>query len=71
MSARLPGAIRRAGLGRLYDGRAGYQALDAMERELATRVGDPCTIADVALYACTQVAGEGGFDLSRYPAIGA
>jgi glutathione S-transferase len=52
---------------------AGYEALDAMERELATRqflVGDRYTIADIALYAYTHVAGEGGFDLSGYPTIG-
>ncbi len=29
------------------------------------------TIADMALYGYTQVAGEGGFDLDQYPAIGA
>ena len=52
---------------------AGYEALDAMERELAEReflVADRYTIADIALYAYTHVAGDGGFDLSRYPAIG-
>jgi glutathione S-transferase len=52
--------------------KAGYEALDAMERELATReflVADRYTIADIALYAYTHVAGEGGFDLSGYPAI--
>ncbi len=52
--------------------RAGYLALDAMERELAVReflVSDRYTIADIALYAYTHVAGEGGFDLSGYPAI--
>jgi glutathione S-transferase len=52
---------------------AGYEALDAMERELATReflVADSYTIADIAPYAYTHVAGEGGFDPSRYPAIG-
>ena len=27
------------------------------------------TIADIALYACTRVAGEGGFDLSDYPNV--
>jgi glutathione S-transferase len=51
---------------------AGYRALDAMERELATReflVEDRYTIADIALYAYTHVAGEGGFELERYPAI--
>ena len=40
-----------------------------MERELATReflVADRYTIADIALYAYTHVAGEGGFDLAGY-----
>ena len=53
--------------------KAGYEALDAMERELTQReflVADCYTIADVALYAYTHVAGDGGFDLSRYPALG-
>jgi glutathione S-transferase len=53
---------------------AGYAALDAMERELAAReflVADTYTLADIALYAYTHVAGEGGFDLSGYPRIGA
>lgn len=31
--------------------------------------GDQMTTADIALYAYTHVAGEGGFDLSAYPAI--
>jgi glutathione S-transferase len=54
--------------------KAGYAALDAMERELATReflVADSYTIADIALYAYTHVAGEGGFELSGYPSINA
>jgi glutathione S-transferase len=53
---------------------AGYRALDAMERHLAGRdflVGATPTLADIALYAYTHVAPEGGFDLSRYPEIGA
>jgi glutathione S-transferase len=53
---------------------AGYEALDAMERELAGRdflVDDRYTIADICLYAYTHVAGEGDFDLARYGAIGA
>jgi len=52
--------------------KAGYAALDVMERELATRdwfVGDKPSIADIALYAYTHVADEGGFDLLGYPAI--
>jgi glutathione S-transferase len=52
--------------------RAGYNALDAMEAHLADRdflAGGRYTIADISLYAYTHVAGEGGFDLSGYPAI--
>jgi len=52
---------------------AGYRALDAMESHLADRkylVGASPTLADIALYAYTHVAPEGGFDLSRYPAVG-
>lgn len=51
----------------------GYHALDVMEQQLARTpylVGERYSIADVALYAYTHVAHEGGFDLSRYPAIG-
>ena len=50
----------------------GYRALDVMELRLQKGlflVGNECTIADISLYAYTHVAGEGGFDLSRYPAI--
>lgn len=53
--------------------KAGYAALDAMELRLSARpflVADRYTIADIALYAYTHVADEGGFDLSKYPAIG-
>jgi glutathione S-transferase len=51
---------------------AGYRALDAMERALTGRtflVGERFTLADIALYAYTHVAHEGGFELERYPAI--
>jgi glutathione S-transferase len=50
----------------------GYSALDVMEAHLAKNlwfVGGGPTIADIALYAYTHVAGEGGFDMSRYPNI--
>jgi glutathione S-transferase len=53
---------------------AGYRALDAMERHLDGRqffVGDRLSLADIALYAYTHVASEGGFELDTYPAIGA
>jgi glutathione S-transferase len=52
--------------------RWGYAALDVMEQRLAQRryfVGERYSIADIALYAYTHVADEGGFDLARYAAI--
>jgi glutathione S-transferase len=52
--------------------RAGYAALRAMERHLSTRtffVGERYTVADIALYAYTHVAHEGGFDLAGHPAV--
>jgi glutathione S-transferase len=50
----------------------GYRALGVMERQLATTrffVGDQYTLADIALYAYTHVAHEGGFELAPYPAV--
>jgi glutathione S-transferase len=52
----------------------GHAALDGLERGLTDReflVAGRYTLADVALYAYTHVAHEGGFDLSAYPAINA
>jgi len=52
--------------------RLGYAALAVMEQHLAERaffVADTYTIADIALYAYTHVAHEGGFDLGLYPAV--
>jgi glutathione S-transferase len=52
---------------------AGYRALDVLERGLEARswlVGDGMTLADIALYAYTHIADEGGFELGGYPAIG-
>jgi glutathione S-transferase len=34
-------------------------------------VGNRLSLADIALYAYTHVAHEGGFELESYPAIGA
>ncbi len=51
---------------------AGYAALDVMERLLAERsyfVGERYSIADIALYAYSHVAAEGGFELEPYPSI--
>jgi glutathione S-transferase len=52
--------------------KAGYAALDAMERHIDGReflVGARYSLADISLYAYTHVAHEGGFDLEPYPAI--
>ncbi len=52
--------------------RAGYRVLGALERHLDGKevvVGDRMTLADIALYAYTHVAEEGGFDLGPYPAV--
>src|SRR5262249_7306808 len=57
----LPGRMKR-----------GYDALDVMERHLATNaffVGNRYGLADIALYGYTHVAHEGDFDLDRYPHI--
>jgi glutathione S-transferase len=50
----------------------GYHALDVMQRHLAAHdffAAGRYTIADIALYAYTHVAHEGGFDLERFPAV--
>ena len=52
----------------------GEAALAAMDRHLTERrffVADAYSLADIALYAYTHVAHEGGFSLDPYPAIGA
>ncbi len=53
---------------------AGYRALQVLENRLAKHdflVGDSYSVADISLYAYTHVADEGGFDLSRVPAVSA
>ena len=53
---------------------AGEAALALMDRHLADRdwlAGNAPSLADIVLYPYTHVAGGGGFDLGRYPAIGA
>ena len=50
----------------------GYAALEVMENHLTGKtffVGERYTIADIALFAYTHLADEGGFDLSRFKAI--
>ena len=63
---------RRATLSERQEG--GHKALAVMERHLSGQaflVGEAYSIADIALYAYTHVAGEGGIDLAPYPAVGA
>ena len=48
----------------------GYQALAVMEQQLGTQdfiANNEYSIADIALYAYTHVAHEGGFELGDYP----
>ena len=50
----------------------GYQALAVMEKHLAGSAwfsGPDYGIADIALFAYTHCAGDGGFDLSAYPHV--
>ena len=67
-----PDSARWGDLPKLHE--RGCQALAVMEshlRDNAFFVGGRYTIADIALYAYSHVATEGGFDLSQYPAVGA
>jgi len=50
----------------------GYKALSVMEEQLTKTpylIGEQFTTADIALYAYSHVADEGGFELENYPAI--
>ena len=52
--------------------RQGEEALSIMDKHLSGRdffVGETLTLADVSLYAYTHVAGEGGYDLERWPNV--
>ncbi|MBG1266078.1 glutathione S-transferase family protein [Nostoc sp. WHI] len=50
----------------------GYAAFSLMEKHLSSHtffVGERYTIADIALFASTHIADEGGFNLTQFPAI--
>jgi len=52
--------------------RRGAQALDVMEQRLAGNswlAGEAPSIADLALFAYTHRADEGGFDLRQFPSV--
>jgi glutathione S-transferase len=64
------GHPRRNELPRLRE--RGHQALAVLEQHLQRHeflVGERWSIADIALFAYTHVAAEGGFELAGYPAI--
>ena len=66
-----PDSPRRAELPRLLE--RGNHALAVMERHLEREpffAAGRYTVADIALYAYTHCAADGGFELSTYPAIG-
>ena len=50
-------------------GRAALAVMEGHLRESDWFGGYSMNIADIALYAYTHVADEGGFDLARYPAV--
>ena len=61
---------RRADLPRMHE--RGMQALAVMEKHLAQATwftGPAYGVADIALFAYTHCAGEGGFDLAAFPHI--
>jgi glutathione S-transferase len=65
-----PDHPRRAELPRLLE--RGYQALKVMEKHLSNSsffVDNDYSIADIALYAYTHIAEDGGFDLASFTAI--
>jgi glutathione S-transferase len=65
-----PDSPRRAELPRLHE--RGQQALGVMEQHLRREpffVGSRYSVADIALFAYTHCAADGGFDLGSYPAI--
>jgi glutathione S-transferase len=67
-----PDTPRRAELPRLLE--RGNQALAVMEQHLARQpffAGNGYSVADIALFAYTHDAPDSGFDLSKYPAVGA
>jgi glutathione S-transferase len=66
-----PDHPRHAELPRLHE--RGAQALAVMEQHLAHQpffAGDAYSVADIALFAYTHAAADGGFDLSVYPQVG-
>ncbi|MYZ49837.1 glutathione S-transferase family protein [Propylenella binzhouense] len=53
----------------LEDGRHALAVMERRLREADWLAGDRFSVADIALYAYTHMAGEGGFVLSDYPGV--
>jgi len=52
--------------------KSGYAALDLLEHELRERTylaSERYSLADIAVFAYTHIAHEGGFDLAPYPRV--
>ena len=65
-----PDSPERAQLPRLHS--RGHRALGVMEQHLEREpflAAGRYTVADIALYAYTHCAADGGFDLGKYPAL--
>ena len=62
--------VQRAQLpGKQAAGEAALALMDGRLERTPFFVGDRLTLADIALYAYTHLAEEGGFELGRYPAV--
>jgi glutathione S-transferase len=65
-----PDSPRRSEMPRLLE--RGYQALAVMEQHLESEpffAAERYSVADIALFAYTHCAADGGFDLKPYPAV--
>jgi len=65
-----PDSPERAQLPRLHS--RGHRALGVMEQHLEREpflAAGRYSVADIALYAYTHCAADGGFDLRKYPAL--
>jgi glutathione S-transferase len=65
LTGRDPGVVAA----RLELGRGALEMLDAHLDHRAFLLGDACTIADLANFAYTHVAGDAGYEFARYPAV--
>ncbi|MES1975534.1 MAG: glutathione S-transferase family protein [Pseudomonadota bacterium] len=62
--------VQRAQLpGKQAAGEAALALMDGRLERTPFFIGDRLTLADIALYAYTHLAEEGGFELGRYPAV--